>query len=270
MHQIGVIVPQLDSSSVSQMVNGIATVLQEHDYQFLLMRGGEESQELRSLQLLRHAKVAGIILLATVLTPKLKSTLDTLTIPVVIMGQQYSHATCVFQDDFHAMYDLTNLMLSRGRRQLGYIGVSERDQAVGRNRKRGMEQALLDAGLVPASVAQIRAEFSQESGYECCAKLLREHPQLDGILCACDVLAHGAIQAIRETGRSIPDDIALAGVDDSQVNEILSPSLTTIHLYFEESGAEAARLMMNLVESDTPSPNRQLMMGYELVRRDSL
>lgn len=86
---------------------------------------------MRALDTLRHDTVDGIILIATMFTPEHHAVLQSLHVPVVIVGQQYPGFSCVFHDDFGAAQAATAHMLQKGRRKPGYLGVTLLDKAVG-------------------------------------------------------------------------------------------------------------------------------------------
>lgn len=130
--QIGVVMPRLSSESCARMVEGISRVLDDHNYQLLLINtANDNTREVRALDTLRHDTVDGIILIATMFTPEHHAVLQSLHVPVVIVGQQYPGFSCVFHDDFGAAQAATAHMLQRGRRKPGYLGVTLLDKAVG-------------------------------------------------------------------------------------------------------------------------------------------
>lgn len=99
--QIGVIMPRLSSESCARMVEGISRVLDDQNYQLLLINtANDNTREVRALDTLRHDTVDGIILIATMFTPEHHAVLQSLHVPVVIVGQQYPGFSCVFHDDF--------------------------------------------------------------------------------------------------------------------------------------------------------------------------
>jgi len=100
--------------------------------------------------------------------------------------------------------------------------------------------------------------------------LLDEVPDLDGVVCATDRIAQGAMTALREQGRRIPEDVSIAGVGDNWADTVSSPQLTTARLYHVQCGVEAARLLLQMIDSDTPEPVRQIQLGYTIVERGSL
>lgn len=130
--QIGVIMPRLSSESCARMVEGISRVLDDQNYQLLLINtANDNTREVRALDTLRHDTVDGIILIATMFTPEYHAVLQSLHVPVVIVGQQYPGFSCVFHDDFGAAQAATAHMLQKGRRKPGYLGVTLLDKAVG-------------------------------------------------------------------------------------------------------------------------------------------
>ena len=130
--QIEVIMPRLSSESCARMVEGISRVLDDQNYQLLLINtANDNTREVRALDTLRHDTVDGIILIATMFTPEHHAVLQSLHVPVVIVGQQYPGFSCVFHDDFGAAQAATAHMLQKGRRKPGYLGVTLLDKAVG-------------------------------------------------------------------------------------------------------------------------------------------
>ncbi len=133
---IGVVIPKIDSESISRIVAGISCELNEAGYQLLLANTENNTdQELTYLKTFRQNNVDGIILIATMLTPKHKALLKSLTIPVVVLGQKTDLASCIYHDDYHAAYDLTKYLIEKGRTHIGYSGVTLKDIAVGTDRR---------------------------------------------------------------------------------------------------------------------------------------
>ena len=117
---IGVIVPKVASASIGRIVEGILSVINENGYQMLLaVTQNNPKKELEYLSAFSEKQVDGVILLGTVFLAEHKRILKNLSVPVVIVGQQLTGYNCVFHDDYHAFYDLTRLVLDKGRSRLG-------------------------------------------------------------------------------------------------------------------------------------------------------
>ena len=267
--QIGVIMPKLSSESCARMVEGISRVLDEQGYQLLLVNTANENErEVKALDTLRHDAVDGIILIATFFTPEHQAVLDSLKIPVVILGQQYGGYSSVYHDDFGAARAATAHMLEKGRRAPGFLGATMLDMAVGQARRAGFEAALRDAGLVPRPQRVSVARFNMESGYQQAQQLLERDPGINCLFCATDAIALGAMQYCREAGIRIPEDVMIAAVGDSSVGRNTFVPLTSAHLHYKTSGRDAAALLMDLLNDPHTGPRSQ-MLGYELVCRES-
>ena len=243
--QIGVIMPRLSSESCARMVEGISRVLDDQNYQLLLINtANDNTREVRALDTLRHDTVDGIILIATMFTPEHHAVLQSLHVPVVIVGQQYPGFSCVFHDDFGAAQAATAHMLQKGRRKPGYLGVTLLDKAVGLARREGFDSALRDAGLVPQPQRMSIAKFNMESGYHQADQLFGRAPGLDCLFCATDSIALGALQYCRSHSLRVPEDIMIAAVGDNRIGRVAYVPLTSAHLHYRTAGDKAARARM--------------------------
>lgn len=272
VNQIGVIVPKVDSESVSQVTAGIASELDDSKYLMLLgCTNGREEREVSYLAAMQRNHVAGIILMGTVLTPAHAQAFRTCSVPLVVTGQRFPEVPCVCNDDRNATRELAQRMLDRGRRRIVYIGVPEKDIATGRERRLGVQDALRAAGLDAERMVYMCAGFDRQSGYSIMSELLAKCPELDGVICATDTIAVGARQALKAAGRCVPQDVSLAGVGDSWVGTVIEPGLTTIHLYQSQVGVEAARMLLQMIgQNKEDGPVRQVTLGYTLVERGSI
>ena len=267
---IGVIIPKIDSDSISQVVAGIGDVLNEKGYKMLLANtDNHEEKELEFINTFKQNIVDGIILLGTVLTPKHKKALKGLTIPYVVLGQQTDISTCIFHDDYSAAYELTAYILDKGYKNIGYIGVTEKDIAVGINRKKGFLDALKKHNIeLPLDFLKT-GSFYMDNGYENAKALLSQNKNIDAILCATDTIALGTIKYLNENKIKIPDDIAVAGFGESKPSSILSPSLTTVHFYYRECGVEGATFLLDKINKPD-IPDKAMKLGFEIIKNQSV
>lgn len=216
-------------------------------------------------------QVDGLIMLATVYSEQLREALSHLKIPVVIIGQNFEGFYSIYHDDYHATYDMTELVQNRGCQQIGYIGVFTKDQAVGEERYRGFCDSLKAHGRAEMAGNYVIAGFRVEEGYAGALALLNSHPKLDAIVCATDNIAVGAMQYLTESGKKIPDDIMVTGQGDSLISRVVSPPLTTIHYYYEESGTYAARRLFSRMSEDSEKEEGSglgKMFSYKIIERN--
>ena len=268
---VGVIVPRIHSDSMSQIMSGIADGLKENDYKCILgCTDNEKEKEIQFIKSMQRSGMDGIILMGTVMTPYLKDTIASCEIPIVVTGQSFSGVSSVYHDDVHSMKDIALIMLKK-KRNVAYIGVDEEDAAVGQARRRGVEKAFSEMGLDLGKLIRMVSDYTIESGYEQAEKLLREHPETDGIICATDTIAHGVMKAVKAAGKRIPEDISVTGVGNSWADTITEPQLTTVKLYFEECGRVAVNILMQMINSkDKDIPVSNMKLGYQIIERGSV
>ena len=108
-----------------------------------------------------------------------------------------------------------------------------------------------------------------EAGYESMKRLVNRCPELDAVFCATDTLAVGAVTCLKDMGRKIPEETAVAGIGHNRLSRVVPPRLTTAHLFYRTSGIEAANMLLELIENEA-NIYRQTKLGYEVVKAESV
>lgn len=265
---IGVIIPRIQSEAVNRMVAGISSILSEAGYQLLLANTqNDEKKELSYLKTFSKNYVDGIIFIGTIFTKAHFNLIKQLEVPIVILGQQVEGYSCVYQDDYHAAKEAARLLSNSGK-QIGYIGVTTRDKAAGAQRKRGFLDELREQGIQAVEKYMTEADFGVEAGYEAAKRLMESSPEIDSFFCATDSIAIGALKRLREIGKIIPEEVQLIGFGDNAIGRIVEPSITTIHFYYQTSGKEAARLLLEIISSGEDI-KKEIKMGFQLKAQGS-
>lgn len=267
---VGVIIPKIDSDSISQVVAGISEVLSAAGYQMLLANTENEAEkELAYINTFKQNMVDGIILFGTVKTPKHKTILKALDLPFVVLGQLCDYGTSIYHNDYLAAFKITKYVIEKGHKNIGYLGVTEKDIAVGTERKRGFLDAMSEYGLSVSDKSIRIGSFYIDNGYSNTPKLLKDNPNLDAIICATDTIALGAVKYLNQNNIPIPGKVAVSGFGNSKASSILSPSLTTVHFYYRECGTEGAKILLEKI-SNPKTPNKALKLGFELIENESV
>ena len=268
---VGLVIPKLDSESVSRLAAGASELLREEGYACQFgVSGNDPEKELAFLHLAQNRSMAGVILMGTVLTPGLEAFFRAAPLPIVVAGQRFKGVPCVYHDDYGAALELTRLVLARGRRRPVYIGATEQDAAAGLARRLGVQAGLREAGLDPELPVEL-SSFEIEGGRAAMERLLARCPELDAVLCATDRMAFGAMQALRAAGKRLPEEVSVTGIGDSWAGEHVTPHLTTAHFYYKTCGETAARLLVERINrGETKAPVQQTMLSYSIRIRDSV
>lgn len=268
-HVVGVIIPKINSGSVSRMVAGITNVLNQANYQVILSNTQNDARaELKSMRLLTNKnQVDGIILIATIITPEHRELMENLSVPIVVLDQEVEALHCVYQDDYRAVYDQSLKVLDHAQHP-AFIGVTQDDISAGKQRTQGFLDAAEKKGFDPASIPLYQAAFTLDSGYEACEVLLDNHPEVDTIVCATDQIALGALTCLKEFGRAVPADVQVTGVGDGEMAQVVTPTLSTIHHHYKTSGEVAASMLVDLMAAEKPR-TRMVKMDFDLIWRGS-
>ncbi|MGO1227110.1 LacI family DNA-binding transcriptional regulator [Brachybacterium sp.] len=177
-------------------------------------------------------------------------------------------------DNVGASRAATTHLLDTGRRRLGFIGVIDTDQGLqphssGSLRRDGFFAALAAHGM-PDDSGSLQAvdAWHRPDGFEGAEELLKRHPEIDGLVCANDELAIGAIAKLRHLGLRVPEDVAVIGYDDTPDAPFANPSLSSISPDKHALATTALDLLIERIQGHDGSP-RIVDSPYSLVVRES-
>jgi len=222
-------------------------------------------------QIERHAvdgHVDGVILISAHDTDPLPSALLAAGVPVVTAGRP-SDGTMpsVDVDNRGGARAATEHLIAAGRRELTTV-TGPQDMSAGTDRVAGWRDAVSAAGLATYPRHMADGEFTEEGGYLAMQRLLRVVPGLDGVFVASDLMAAGALTALREAGKGVPTDVSVVGFDDRPLARHLSPPLTTVRQPIEDLGRSATRMLLQLLAGE-PAPAEPTVLPTQLVVRES-
>lgn len=278
---VGVVVPKINSESISRVTAGIEQVLSERNYQMLLAgTDNTPSKEIEYMRLFENYPVDGIILVGTMITAEHRRFLKESKVPVVVIGQHTKYANCIYHDDYGAGEAMGRAVAGKSKKEIAYIGVSREDKAAGAAREDGFRAGLEAAGKELKEENYKVAEFTTESGYEKVLELLNEKHDIDIISCATDTIAAGAIEAIHTyVGSQIPKNvedtgsrfryilentaIQVTGFGDNQLLKAVTGGIPTVHFGYKTSGIRGAELLLDVIERGENIPV-EVKLGYRL------
>lgn len=266
---IGVMIPKINSESISRMVAGISQVLNSAGYRMLLAdTENSVEKELQYLKSFQQDELAGVIFSATILTEQHHKLLQSLDVPVVILGQEMVDYSCVYHDDYGAAAAMTERLVHRGNKKIGAIVVTEKDKAAGEERYNGFRDIMKKYDCPVEKQRVVYSEFSLESGHDAAEKLFAQAPDTEAVFCATDTIAIGAMLYLKGIGKRIPEDVAVTGIGHSRMTEIVSPTLTTAHLFYKSTGMEGADMLLKMIDSGMDL-KKKLKMGFEVIQQES-
>lgn len=267
--QVGIILPEIRSDFACEMGDGITSVLAEKGYYLLLGNSkNSTSRELEYLNIFRNNRVDGIIFIPTGFPAEQQKFLDKLTTPCVIIGQQVKGHSCVCFDGYEAARSMTKLLVERGRKQYAMLAVPRKNWEDLREQD-GFLAVLSENGVPQENITITETGYGIQEGYHTMCQLLSRNPDIDAVFVAADEIAAGAVNAVRDLGRRIPEDISIASLGDTKLAEVISPKLTTARYFYRDSGVEAAEMLLDMMEAKNLTA-RHRKMGFEVISRETV
>ena len=255
-NMIGVVVPTLNSKIASRVITSIDRYLRERDYETVIKNSDHDpALELRNIQRLMSLPVDGILVNAITITQEHRDLIESSPVPVVVLAQEYEPGISVIDDDYQAGRAMGEYIGSKGFQTAAYIGVYERDIAVGIRRRQGVLDGLKAKGVDQVQV--LTGDYSYESGQESARRLLEQGmPQV--VICATDRLAFGVYRVMEQAGLKIPEDVSVCGFGGYDESTLLKPELTTLRFDSYALGYLGAETMLKAIRKE-PVPKRQVV-----------
>ncbi|HJP79030.1 MAG TPA: LacI family DNA-binding transcriptional regulator [Pseudonocardiaceae bacterium] len=247
---------------------GVSQVLAPSGFQSLLLMAQSAKEAQSIVRYLRGGNVDGALLVS--MHARYSMALERVTVPVACAGRpacaDAGTYSFVDADNRGGAERAVRYLLESGRRRIATIA-GPKDMSPGVDRLIGYQTALMAEGRFdPGLVAH--GDFGQSSGEHMTRRLLDRRPDIDAIFVASDLMAAGALRALRRSGRKVPDDVAVIGFDNSPLARSTEPPLTTVNQPVESIGGQAARELLSLIAGNS-AEGTQLVLETELVIRES-
>lgn len=270
---IGLVLPRSVSSFFTdpffpRLTQGVAQACNQNNYTLsLFLISTKEDEEKIFPRLARKGYLDGILVQAGQIGDQLIDCLIESGVPLVVAGRPFdtNRVSYIDVDNVNAVYNAVSHLIRLGRKRIGMIAGPD-NSTVSLDRRAGYTNALRERGLDPDPALVAEGDFSEASGYSAMQQLLPVKP--GAIFAASDMMAIGAMRAIRDAGLRVPEDIAVVGFDDLPLASLPTPSLTTVRQHIYEFGYQAVEILIDLIENGTEPP-RRVIMDTELIIRES-
>ncbi|WP_326836250.1 LacI family DNA-binding transcriptional regulator [Amycolatopsis rhabdoformis] len=245
---VGVLVPALSPPGIGEVLQGVADVVEASDHSLLLSttNRGADSLERFTRQVRAHA-FDGLLLLDPPAAVTDNSALRDSDLPVVVIDGARAPFPSVAGDDAAGAAAVARHFLSRNRRRVAVVtGPGDRATA----RLAGFRSVLGEAGVPFADDRVAEAAFTAGSGRSAVRRLVASGLVFDAVFACDDVVAAGVLIGLREAGRAVPDDVAVAGFGDLPLSAFTQPPLTTVRRPLRALGEAAARRLLGKLLGD--------------------
>lgn len=272
---IGVIVPRISRHFFSSTIAGIEEAAYKDGVNVIICQSLEHlKREQRIVENLLQNRVDGILMsisMETLVGDHLQQCAETGT-PLVFFDRHLKglpHTGKVLVDDFNGGFLATEHLILKGCKKIAHFS-GPQNLEIYKNRLAGYLSALEKYGLENSGNLVLASRLMESDGHDLAVKLLETIGDVDGIFCANDLVAIGAMKELVAMGKIIPDDIAIVGFSNEPISEIIEPSLTTIDQSGEAIGRLACEMLLqNIASRDKMVKSKTVVLTPKLIERES-
>lgn len=253
----------------AHLTKGIAQACNQYGYTLaLFLVGSKEDEETIFPRICRRGMLDGVVVQSGHHGDQgIIGRMVDVSMPLVVLGRPFrsDNVSYIDIDNINAAYHAVNHLARLGRRRIGTIA-GPANSTVGLDRLEGYRKAITERGLEMDERLILEGDFTEAGGYYAMQKMLPANP--DAVFAASDVMALGAIHAIRDAGLRIPEDVAIVGFDDLPLATLSDLQITTVRQPVVQFGIKAVEALIDQIENGNTAP-RRIIMDTELVIRDT-
>ncbi len=265
---IGYVVPELHGSFFGAMVAGSEHILRKaNKHMFVVAGHSDDKLEQNEIDALLSRRCDALILHVEAVSDDYLIQLAKQKVPMIIVNRYIEEIgeQCISLDNETGGYLATKHLIDQGHTDIAYAA-GALFKADGINRLNGHKRALKEAGLPVDETLIVEGNFQAQSGEACVNELHKRNAHYTAIACGNDEMATGAINALRNLGRNVPEDVSVIGFDNIDYASYLTPKLTTIDYPVREIGEMAARWILNQAYGDARQSLTHILSPDLIVR----
>jgi LacI family transcriptional regulator len=271
---IGLIIPEAVTRLFTdpffpQLTQGIAEVCNQRGYHLMLtLMTASTDRDALYRRILYSGQLDGVIVASAQLNDPIVPRLQESRHPCVLVGHHpdYPKLPSVDVENVIGARNMTDYLIGLGHRRVATI-TGPLSSIAGRDRLEGYRQALAQASLLYDETLVAHGDFTEGSGFYGMQALLRAEPT--AVFAASDVMAAGAIRALAQAGRRVPEEISVAGYDDAPIATLVNPQLTTVRQSVIDLGRIAAEKLIALLENHGVAIQPQYLPTHLIVRQST-
>ncbi|MBI9102714.1 MAG: LacI family DNA-binding transcriptional regulator [Spirochaetales bacterium] len=268
-YTIGLLVPDILNPVYPEIAKGVGEIVNKKGFQLLLCNTeGLRKKETEYIQSLESRKVDGLILTDSQLPDEEIERLKKQDTKIVHVGKKRGFGAdgAVFTDFSLGAFMAVSHLTTLGYKKIAFISGPE-DHLENREKGEGYRKALGEAALPLDSRFTLSGDNDIEGGYLAAKKLLKMKTPPEAIFAAGDLMAIGAMEAVKSENLRIPEDVAIVGYDNIRISALVEPKLTTITYPVYRMGLIAARLLFNSIDNGSTEPENIYLEPGLVVRR---
>lgn len=270
-YTIGLLIPDLVNPFFAELARHVEDRSHELGFNLVICNTDNDAEkENKYIQLLRQKSVDGIIVATGVRNEALLKELIEQHIPIALIAREQSAlaASSVVVDDYTGGYSAASYLLEGGHKRIAVLAESLTVSS-SKERVRGYRQALLEAGVRYESSLVYVSDFSVQGGKQTALQVLASRPRPSAIFACNDILAIGAMQAARELGIRMPQELSVVGFDNTILAAMTDPPMTTVAQPIQQMGHQVVDLITQEINQEKKAKQRVVLLPELIVRGSS-
>jgi len=248
-----------------ELLKGIEVSARIHNYGILMFASHIESGQIVYEKNFDEKIVDGIVIIAYPLENEIIETLLRKKVPVVTISYGHPKLNYVKTDNKFGVFKIVEYLVKLGHKRIGIIN-GTKGSPDSEERFHFFKLALKKHGLKISEDLIAYGDFNEKLGFHVMKKLVNLPSKPTAVFCANDLMAIGAVSAVREKGLNVPEDISIVGFDDIDIAQFISPPLTTVKQNLFEIGKTAIEILVKQIENPSAKLT-QINLQPELIIR---
>lgn len=272
-HKIMLCIPDLFNPYYFSMIDGVGTELEKHGYYTVLVHTQHDKQkEMDMVTALNELFVDGLIIVSFDFDKQLIDALRAAPVPVVLTNLYEDNGNegfdCVYVDHTKATYAASKHLLDKGHQQIAFLGGSRKEQT-GQERLDGYVQAMQEAGIRDWESYVIESDFTRKGGRRTFTDFLNKDLPFSAVLACNDLMAIGCLNACTQRNLSVPGDVSIISLDNTDYCSCTSPRLSSVDMRQLQIGENAAKMIMERIKKERDY-TKLVKLDPLLVERESV
>lgn len=271
---IGVLVKGISNMLFASIVEEIQRMIEKTDYTLAVSYLDEEADEVeQALQLCRERKPLGLLFLGG--NPDFfKQKFGSVDVPCVLVTNlademEFENLSSVATDDVAAAKCAVDVLFDAGHERIGILGGNVEKSFTSHQRYMGCVSSFCSHGReLDREVCYEKARFSYDSAYRAMKRLIEKYPKLTAVFAMSDVMAIGAIRALRDMNYHVPGDVSVIGFDGTALAEYYNPKIATIKQQYQTLAARSVEILFGQIELKKDRVNE--IVPFEFVSGESI
>lgn len=238
-----------------EIMAGLEEALSRRGYHLVVHGTDSTSACAQAKEIISRKSADGVAVHVGIMSHPLAALLTRLRFPHIVLGTpDFDSQVCwIDHNNTYSGTVAASYLVSRGYRNIAFLGGKSYDLG-STHRLQGVKQGLAGSGIRLEDQNIWLGDSTRAEGYQMATNLLKQKPLPDAILCANNYIALGCVDAVREKGLRIPEEIGVMTFDDYPFSQITEPPLTVVNINVRDMGAQAAKFLVDIIRR----PNMQI------------